>query len=109
MTVHCVFATDILPKTHKLYTNLQNEQLKYKDMHFQVSMSRMDFGGRLFYQMYWSYLMYDYDYFLHLDDDYFLCIERLLNELPIPRKSIQYGYIHCNKNIVSIFSLTIDY
>ncbi|CAN0354690.1 unnamed protein product [Ectocarpus sp. 6 AP-2014] len=41
----------------------------------------MNFGVRLLEAMRWMSHHYTFDFFLRLDDDYFLCLERMLNEL----------------------------
>ena len=95
-----MFATDKLDPTHALFYVLLAEQKEYGDLMFHFSMSPMDFGGRLLYQLVWSYITYDYNFLLHLDDDYYLSLDRLVTDLPHHPKMIQYGHCHCFEKIV---------
>ena len=45
---------------------------------------------------------YDFDYFLRVDDDYFICLDRLLKELPHRPKSIYWGWVHCIPGMVRV-------
>ena len=42
-------------------------------------------------------------YFLRVDDDYFVCMDRLLYELPFrPDNGLYWGWTHCQNRIVRI-------
>ena len=46
---------------------------------------------------------FDFRYLLRIDDDYFLCLKRLLLELPTrPKKNLIWGYFHCQAGITWI-------
>ena len=46
---------------------------------------------------------YEFDFFLRVDDDYFVCLDHLLKELPYRiNKGLYWGYIHCTKNVVRV-------
>ena len=43
---------------------------------------------------------FDFRYLLRIDDDYFLCLKRLLSELPTrPKKNLIWGHFHCQRRI----------
>ena len=46
---------------------------------------------------------YDFDFFLRVDDDYFVCLHHLLTELPqrLPA-TLYWGWVHCIPNIVRV-------
>jgi len=49
--------------------------------------------------MEWYTKHYQFEYFLRIDDDYFLCMDRLLYELPFrPKLSLYWGWVHCRAN-----------
>ena len=51
----------------------------------------------------WFSETYHFDYFLRIDDDYFLCLDRLLFELPYrPKQGLYWGYIHCRDHVVRV-------
>ena len=61
-----------------------------------------NFGLRLVWMVNW-FSQYSYKYFLRIDDDYFLCLDRLLYELPKrPDKGLYWGYIHCREHVVRV-------
>ena len=44
----------------------------------------------------WANSKFNFRYLLRLDDDYFVCVDRLLNELPFrPTANLSWGSYHC--------------
>ena len=44
-----------------------------------------------------------FQYFLRVDDDYFVCMDRLLYELPFrPDNGLYWGYTHCRDNVIRV-------
>ncbi|XP_068675382.1 uncharacterized protein [Montipora foliosa] len=94
--VRCKFFTDgiQIPKEDK--AKLSNEKHIYKDIEFQPVVGGRSFGLRYLYQMMWAAVKYNFTYFLRLDDDYFVCLERLKYELRHrPTKMLSWGWFHC--------------
>lgn len=60
---------------------LAKESRAHGDIIIQQIGTGMNFGVRLLEAMRWMSHHYTFDFFLRLDDDYFLCLERMLNEL----------------------------
>ncbi|XP_047133129.1 uncharacterized protein LOC100197483 isoform X1 [Hydra vulgaris] len=99
LSVKCVFLTDWKPSSYGV--DLQSESIKYGDIYFQNLTGGFDFGKRFLFHMVWAMQNFKFDYFLRLDDDYFLCLERFLNEIPMPpNKLYHWGWIHCIKDLV---------
>ncbi|XP_012564874.2 uncharacterized protein LOC101237488 isoform X1 [Hydra vulgaris] len=100
LSVKCVFLTDWKdPKTDGLHLLL--ESYKYGDIYFQNLTGGYDFGKRFLYHMAWAMQNFIFDYFLRTDDDYFLCIKKLLDEIPMPPKNLyHWGWVHCIKDMV---------
>ena len=62
-----------------------------------------NFAIRLVWILKWVKEHYKFEFFLRIDDDHFLCIDRLVRELPLrPRQSLYWGYIHCRERIVRV-------
>ena len=62
-----------------------------------------NFAFRLIWMMQWFTKYYDFQYFLRIDDDYFLCVDHLLFELRYrERKGLYWGYLHCVEHVVRI-------
>lgn len=86
--VVCRFFTDsISDMDPKVQSVLANESAKYGDLEFMPVPKGYNFGLRLLWLMEWSVGRYEFDFFLRMDDDYFVCLKRLLFEIPFrPQK-----------------------
>lgn len=86
--VVCRFFTDSLSDMEpKVRTVLANESIEYGDLEFMPIPKGYNFGLRLLWLMEWSMQKYNFDFFLRMDDDYFVCLKRLLFEIPFrPQK-----------------------
>lgn len=60
---------------------LEEEMAAHGDLLIMDIEPGMNFALKLLWGMRWMSEHYTFDFFLRLDDDYFLCLERLLNEL----------------------------
>lgn len=71
----------------------------YGDIEFQPLLGGIEFGIRFLYHAKWASAKYDFQYFLRVDDDYFVCLKKLLNELPLrPKENLCWGNFHCQFN-----------
>lgn len=53
--------------------------------------------------MEWSLQRHKFDFFLRIDDDHFLCLDRLLYELNFrPKQALYWGFVHCRPKIVRV-------
>ncbi len=53
--------------------------------------------------MTWATKNYQFDFFLRVDDDHFLCLDRLIGEIQYrPKNSLYWGFIHCYPKIVRV-------
>lgn len=86
--VVCRFFTDSLSDMEtKVQRALMNESAKYGDIEFMPIPKGYNFGLRLLWLVEWSMERYDFDFYLRMDDDYFVCLNRLLFEIPFrPQK-----------------------
>ena len=79
-------------------SSLQREsEANDNDLILLDSPSGKNFALRLFAVMeYLLNLTTDFEYFLRIDDDQFLCFDRLLFELPHrPKEGLYWGHTHC--------------
>lgn len=67
---------------------LNNESEKYGDLVVLDIERGMNFAIKLLSAMEYMSSRYKFDFFLRLDDDYFLCLDRLLNELEATKNSL---------------------
>ena len=79
----CRFFTDSLSDMEpNVKEVLVNESLRFGDIQFMPVPKGYNFGRRILWLLEWSSKHYEFDFFLRMDDDYFLCVRRLLFELP---------------------------
>eukprot|EP00794_Sanderia_malayensis_P016973 gene16973-18684_t len=100
VTVKCLFITD-KQRSNSRYADVINEESqKYHDLEFQDLGGGVEFGKRYLYHMLWAVRNFEFDYFLRLDDDYFICMDKVINELPMPPlKMFHWGWVHCINGI----------
>ncbi|CAM9172828.1 unnamed protein product [Scytosiphon promiscuus] len=68
---------------------LEEEAAAHGDLVFMDIDPGMNFAPKLLWAMRWMSDRFTFDFFLRLDDDYFLCLDRLLNELDATLASAQ--------------------
>ena len=102
--VICRFFTDAQngrgdPIDDETVKELQEESANNRgDLVLLNTPSGANFALRLLALFEWANKTLSFDYLLRIDDDQFLCLERLLAELPYrPRKRLYWGYIHCQQ------------
>jgi hypothetical protein len=85
--VICRFFTDSARyiKPWALSAAVKREQRLNKDLEFMPVPPGYHFAERILWSMDWATKRYKFNFFLRIDDDYFLCLERLLHELPYRR------------------------
>lgn len=81
--VLCRFFTDSpLQMNPIVKRELQDESIRYGDLEFMSVPPGINFGRRMLWLLQWSVANYNFDFFLRIDDDYFLCLRKLLAEVP---------------------------
>ena len=79
-----------------LKRRLLKEHHSYGDIKFSPTEDAMIFGERFLYHFMWAKAKFNFQYILRIDDDYFVCVDRLLNELPFsPKTNLSWGRHHC--------------
>jgi hypothetical protein len=99
--IPCLFFTDgqdmngnKLPED--ISVPLHQEQLLHKDLILTQSPGGINFARRYLWMLNWANARYKFEYFLRVDDDYFVCMDRLLLELPHRRGTkLYWGHVHC--------------
>ncbi len=96
----CIFLTDYQKEGSEYAKQIKEETEKHKDVAFQELGGGVEFGKRFLYHLLWAVRNFEFDYFMRLDDDYFLCLDKLTNELPMPPlKMFHWGWVHCINDI----------
>lgn len=74
------------------------------DIELLETFAGWNFGYRMYYTLVWLTRKYSFEYFLRIDDDQYLCLQRLIHELPLRKeKNLYWGYQHCNKGKLFCF------
>lgn len=101
--VKCVFITDGFIKDYFQRTLTVSERNTYKDMELQALQGGWEFGLRFLNHIRWAMAKFDFQYLLRIDDDYFLCLKRLLEEISLrPKDDLVWGHFHCEVGITWI-------
>jgi len=101
--VKCVFITDGFIVDQVLRSQTVQERDKYKDLELQPLLGGREFGLRFLNHIKWAMAKFDFQYLLRIDDDYFLCLRRLLAELPArPKENLVWGHFHCESGMTWI-------
>ena len=99
----CKFFTDGLQISKEDQEKLLREKQDYKDLEFQPVVGGRTFGLRYLYHMIWAAAKYNFQYYLRLDDDFFVCLGRLRNELrQRPTKTLLWGHYHCHPGLTFV-------
>lgn len=100
--VVCRFFTD--PISNSNDTKYQEEKDTNRDIiNLPFKNGSYSFGMRLIWMLLFFMKNFRFDFFLRIDDDYFLCLDRLIKELPFrPKHGLCWGYLHCKRHVVRI-------
>ena len=98
------FFTDAL----ELEPQVRKELLKEKELHKDIEMIPTKGGywltHRYLHALFWAFKHYDFMFFLKTDDDYFLCLNNLSNDLKYRKqeKLLYWGHFQCLSRMVAI-------
>ena len=100
--VHCKFFTDGQnvkgePLDNSTLRKLKKESLSHGgDLIILNGPSGRNFAIRLLNMMAWATSNFEFDFFLRVDDDHYICLDRLLEELHHrPTERLYWGHVHC--------------
>ena len=101
--VVCWFVTDGQdikggPLVDEVRTKLENESKIHGDVLLAKSPGGTNFGRRILWVAQWASERYEFQYFHRVDDDYFVCFDKLLLELEFhrPKQKLYWGWLHCS-------------
>ena len=97
--VVCTFFTDSFNETSMQQSMYANEKMINDDLVYMPIKGGLNFGMRLVFMLKHYTKQFDFDFFLRVDDDYFVCLDRLINELPfrVQNGPLVWGHLHCQK------------
>ena len=77
---------------------LENESRAYGDILLAEAPGGVNFAVQYLWMLQWANETYDFQYFLRLDDDYFICFRKLMLELKVrpSQQNFQWGWLHCH-------------
>lgn len=77
---------------------MENEIKTYRDLVLSQAPGAVNFGLQLLWILDWVNNHYSFKYFLRIDDDYFIRLNKLMYELASgqrPKQTLQWGWLHC--------------
>ena len=98
------FFTDGQELSNETKHTLQLEQKKFGDLELLPTRGGYWFSHRLLHALFWANKHYNFKFFLRMDDDYFLCLNHLYNDLQYRKdeKFLYWGWLHCDQREVRI-------
>jgi hypothetical protein len=83
----------------EIRAKLENEREVFGDLILADTPGGLNFGLWYLWMIEWATERYDFQYIVKLDDDYFVCFDKLINELEFhrPKKRLTWGWLHCRK------------
>ena len=80
-----------------IFLPLKQEQYLHGDLILAESPGGINFAMRYLWMIQWANDRYQFEFLLRVDDDYFICMDRLLLELPHrPKEKLYWGHVHCH-------------
>ena len=97
------FITDLPNKTGDV---LVEEDRSSNDLVFCPTPPGVNYARRYLWWIDWVINHYDAKYILRIDDDYFICINKLILELSFyrPRTKFLWGWLHCSNGKLQVTS-----
>ena len=83
----------------EIQEKLKSENQAFGDLILSDTPGGLNFGLWYLWMIEWATERYDFQFIVKLDDDYFVCFDKLINELQFhrPKKRLTWGWLHCRK------------
>ena len=96
------FFTDGIGIQKELMDKLKEEQAQFKDLEFLPTKKGYWLTHRYLFAMFWAYEHYDFLFYMKVDDDYFVCLNNLMNDLQYRKheRLLYWGYFRCERKMV---------
>ncbi|EDO40127.1 predicted protein [Nematostella vectensis] len=100
------FFTDAKGWDESIKANITEERKKYGDLEFIPTSNGYWYGHRYMWMLFWAFEHYDFNFFLKTDDDYFVCLNNLANDLQYRKneKYLYWGWLGCDPSMVAMDS-----
>ena len=98
------FFTDALELEPQVRKDLVKEKEMHKDLEMIPTKGGYWLTHRYLHALFWAFKHYDFMFFLKTDDDYFLCLDNLNNDLKHRKqeKLLYWGHLRCKTRLVNI-------
>ena len=92
-------------------SNLENERLVYGDILLAQTPGGLNFANRYLWMAEWVTQRYNFQYLLYVDDDYFLCLDKITMEADgyRPTHNFIWGWLHCEGTGIMSFTFNRFY
>ncbi|KAK3746544.1 hypothetical protein QZH41_005604 [Actinostola sp. cb2023] len=98
------FFTDGIGVDPKVLEALKKEQEEFKDLVLLPTKNGYWLTHRYLHAMFFGYKHYDFKYYLKADDDYFICLNNLMNDLQYRHKEklLYWGHFGCERKMIAM-------
>lgn len=98
------FFTDGIGIEPEQLVKLKKEQEEYQDLELIPTKQGYWFSHRFLFGMFWGYEHYDFLFYFRVDDDYFVCLNNLMNDIQYRKDEqlLYWGWLDCDPKMVAI-------
>ena len=98
------FFTDGKEVAPEVMKKLVDEQNEFQDLELLPTKGGYWFSHRYLHALFWASKHYSFNFYLRMDDDYFLCLNNLYNDLQYRKKEklLYWGNMCCWPNLVAM-------
>ncbi|KAJ7387820.1 hypothetical protein OS493_001166 [Desmophyllum pertusum] len=98
------FFTDSIGVEKGEIDKVLQENAVYKDIQMIPTKQGYWMSHRYLHALFWGYKHYDFKFYMRVDDDYFVCLNNLYNDLQyrMKEKLFYWGFLGCDPKMVAI-------
>ena len=97
------FFTDERELKPDIKRQLIRERILQSDLEFTPTRGGYWMSHRFLYALFWAFKRYKFKFFMRLDDDYFLCLNHLMDDLQYRgEKFLYWGWLRCRPRMVAM-------
>lgn len=98
------FFTDSRSLKPEINRSLISERDLFSDLEFTPTPGGYWMSHRFLYALFWAFKHYKFNFFLRLDDDYFLCLNHMMDDLRYRKGEtfLYHGWLKCTPRMVAM-------
>ena len=98
------FFTDAMELKPRTKRELLDERKLHADLEFTPTRGGYWMSHRFLHALFWAFKRYKFKFFMRLDDDYFLCLNHLIDDLQYREREefLYWGWLRCQPRMVAM-------